>query len=57
MQQVIMPNTLPVLPSLVKSNPALPPPTFVKVPVAALASRPCEQSCADISTPVQVALM
>jgi hypothetical protein len=32
-------NTLPVLPSLVKSNPALPLPTFVKVPATALASR------------------
>jgi hypothetical protein len=46
-----------VLPSLVKSNPALPPPTFIKAPATALASRPYEQSCADISTPVQVALL
>jgi hypothetical protein len=43
-------NTLPVLPSLVKSNPALPLPTFVKVPATALASRPCEISI-DLDTP------
>jgi hypothetical protein len=31
--------------------------TFVKVPATALASRPCEQSCADITAPVQVVLL